>query len=83
VSKVPTAEMVDIHYFERVRAVNFADRFWVVLVVKAGFGASARHNQVRHAAIDGPVPFLPRARSHLARCLKAPPKSRSACDCSA
>jgi hypothetical protein len=47
VSKVPTAEMVDIHYFERVRAVNFADRFWVVLVVKAGFGASARHNQVR------------------------------------
>jgi hypothetical protein len=26
------------------------------------------------------VPFLPRARSHLARCLKEPPRSRSAGD---
>jgi hypothetical protein len=37
---------VDIHNFERVGSVSFADRFWVVLVVKAGFGpAHAANNQ--------------------------------------
>jgi hypothetical protein len=50
VGKVPTAEMVDIHYFERAGSVNFADRFWVVVVLKGGFGpAHAANNQVRGA----------------------------------
>jgi hypothetical protein len=45
--------MVDIHYFERIGSVNFADRFWVVLAVKAGFGpAHAANNRVRAEPID-------------------------------
>jgi hypothetical protein len=53
-STASTAEMVDIHYFERVGSVNFADRFWVVFVVKAGFGPAhaLANNQVRGAYFD-------------------------------